>query len=211
MQRTIFLIVSLALVAGAVQAQEKYQRKTGLWEVKRTSSRTEDDKARTYMVCVDQASDDALRQLAGGMRSERCQTSKAVREGDKLVVDATCKVAKTSTATTHAVITGKFDAAYKVESKSTFDPPLKGKTEGSTVMEAKWTGACKANQKPGDVIHPNGTKVSTLSDEKPAATKPARDKPNPRRKSGYVQAPATPAPAAPAPAVPPPAVPPTKK
>ncbi len=198
MQRTILLLLSFALAAGAAQAEEKYQRKSGLWEVKRTSTRTE-DKERTYQVCVDHVSDDALRQLAGGMRSERCQASKAVRDGDKLVVDATCKVAKTSTATTHAVITGKFDSAYKVESKSTFDPPVKGKSEGSTVMEAKWTGPCKANQKPGDVILPNGAKVSSLTDEAPAAdnaARPAHER-GARKRGGYVPAPA---PATPAPA-----------
>src|SRR5262249_11023610 len=136
MQRTILFFILLCFASGAAMAQEKYQRKSGLWEVKRVASRTEDQE-RVYQECIDQASDNALRQLAGGMRSERCETSKAVREGDKLVVEATCTVAKTSKATTHAVITGKFDTAYKIESKSTFDPPLKGKTEGTAVFEAK--------------------------------------------------------------------------
>src|SRR6201981_2642683 len=142
MHRIILLFVLLCFVTGGAVAQEKYQRKTGLWEVKRVAPRTEDQE-RVYQVCVDQGSDNALRQLAGGMRSERCETSKVLREGDKLVVDATCKVAKRSTATTHAVITGKFDTSYKIESKSTFDPPIKGQTEGTAVLEAKWTGACK--------------------------------------------------------------------
>jgi hypothetical protein len=168
MQRTALFLLAIVLAAGAAQAQDKYQRKSGLWEVKRTSSRT-NDQERTYQLCIDKASDDALRQLAGGMRSERCQAAKAVRDGDKLTVDATCKVAKSSTATTHAVITGNFDSAYKLESKSTFDPPLKGMTEGTTIMEAKWTGACKANQKPGDVILPNGVKISDTDDNKAAA------------------------------------------
>jgi hypothetical protein len=184
MQRIILLLLLGLSLATAAQAQEKYQRKSGLWEVKRTASRTEDQE-RTYQVCVDQASDNALRQLAGGMRSERCETAKAVREGDKIVVDATCKVAKSSTATTHAVITGKFDTAYKVESKSTFDPPLKGKTEGTAVMEAKWTGPCKSNQKPGDVILPSGAKVSSLTDEPPTKQNATKEKSSGRQKGRY--------------------------
>jgi len=121
-------------------------------------------------MCIDQASDNALRQLAEGMRNERCETSKVVRDGDKLVVDAVCKLGQTKTmATTHAVISGKFDSAYKIESKSTFDPPIQGKAQGTTLMEAKWTGACKADQRPGDVILPNGAKMSVTSDEKAAA------------------------------------------
>jgi hypothetical protein len=122
-----------------------------------------------------------------------------VREGDKLVVDATCKVAKSSTSTTHAVITGKFDSAYKVESKSTFDPPLKGKTEGSAVMEAKWTGPCTGNQKPGDVILPNGAKVSSLTDEPPTKQNATKQKSSGRQKGRYTPpgAPAAATPTAP--------------
>jgi len=181
MQRTILLLILLCFATGAAMAQDKYQRKSGLWEVKRVASRTEEQE-RIYQVCVDQASDNALRQLTGGMRSERCETTKAVREGDKLVVDATCKVAKSSTATTHAVITGKLDTAYKIDSKSAFDPPVRGKTEGTAVIEAKWTGACKANQKPGDVILPNGTKVSSLNDEQPP---PAKQRRSDKQKGTY--------------------------
>jgi hypothetical protein len=190
MQRTALFFLALVLAAGAVQAQEKYQRKSGLWELKRTSSRT-NDQERTYELCVDKASDEALRQLAGGMRSERCETARVARQGDKLVVDATCKVARSTTATTHAVITGNFDSAYKVESKSTFDPPLKGMTEGSTVVEAKWTGACKANQKPGDLILPNGVKLSDTGEDKAAAAMREKRMGQPKSRSTYL-GPATP-------------------
>jgi hypothetical protein len=170
MRQALVLFLTLSFAAGAVEAQDKFQRKSGLWEVKRTSTRSE-EQTRVYQMCIDQASDNALRQLGGGMRSERCETSKVAREGDKVVVDAVCKVAKSSTATTHAVITGKFDSAYKIESKSTFDPPLRGKAEGNAVMDAKWTGPCKPDQRPGDVILPNGGKINVATDDKaPAKT-----------------------------------------
>lgn len=166
MRQAFLLFLALSLAAGAVQAQDKFQRKSGLWEVKRTSTRTA-EQTRVYQMCIDQASDNALRQLAEGMRNERCEPSKVTRDGDKLVVDAVCKLGRTGTkATTHAVVTGKFDTAYKIESTSTFDPPILGKAQGTTLMEAKWTGACKADQRPGDVILPNGAKMSVTSDEK---------------------------------------------
>jgi len=207
MQRTILVLLSAALAAGAVHAaEEKYQRKSGLWELKRTSTRT-GDQVRTYQVCVDQASDDALRQLAGGMRSERCETSKVVREGDKVLVDAVCKGSRTSTETTHAVITGSLDSAYRVDSKVTYDPPVRGKSEGSTVVDARWTGPCKANMKAGDVILPNGTKVSSLTEEPKPAPKPRAEGAR-KRRGGYAPA-GTPGPTPPA-AVPP-AAPPAAK
>ncbi len=165
MRQAFLLFLALSFAAGAGASEDKFQRKSGLWEVKRSSTRTE-EQTRVYQMCIDQASDNALRQLVGGMRSERCETSKVAREGDKLVVDAMCKVAQTSNATTHAVITGKFDSAYKIESKSTFDPPLRGKAEGNAVLDAKWTGPCKPDQRPGDVILPNGAKINVATDDK---------------------------------------------
>jgi len=169
MRQAFLLFLALSLAAGAVEAQDKYQRKSGLWEVKRTSTRTA-EQTRVYQMCIDQASDNALRQLAEGMRNERCEPSKVTRDGDKLVVDAVCRLGRTGTkATTHAVVTGKFDTAYKIESTSTFDPPILGKAQGTTLMEARWTGACKADQRPGDVILPNGVKMSVTADDKAAA------------------------------------------
>ena len=168
MRQAFLLFLALSLAAGAVEAQDKFQRKSGLWEVKRTSTRTS-EQTRVYQMCIDQASDNALRQLAEGMRNERCDTSKVARNGDKLVVDAVCRLGRTgSKATTHAVVTGKFDTAYKIESTSTFDPPIQGKAQGNTVMEAKWTGPCKADQRPGDVILPNGVKMNVAADDKAA-------------------------------------------
>jgi Protein of unknown function (DUF3617) len=175
MYRT-FLVLIAFVVAGMVQAQDKFTRKSGLWDMKVTSTRTGDERAHTYQMCVDQASDNAFLQVAGGLRSERCQTTKSARDGDKIVVDATCKVAMSTTATTHAIVTGKLDSVYKIESKSTFDPPLKGKSEGSSVIEAKWTGACKTGQRPGDVMFSDGTKVNLLAGDQPADHKAAEDK-----------------------------------
>ncbi len=94
-----------------------------------------------------------------------------MREGKQLIVDATCKGARTSAATTHAVITGTFDSAYKIESKSTYDPPVRGKSEGAALIEAKWTGACKPGQKPGDVMLPSGAKLRSAGTDKNASDK----------------------------------------
>jgi hypothetical protein len=167
MQRiTLFLV--LALAAAVAQAQDVPKRKSGLWEVTRTTTRTDvrlDGKSKVMQYCIDQQSDNALRQLAEGMRNESCKIDKQSRDGDKLVVDAVCKLGTTgSTAKTHAVVTGKFDSAYKIESHSTFQPAMLGKSEGNAVLTAKWLGPCKADQKPGDVILDNGRKLRVSED-----------------------------------------------
>jgi hypothetical protein len=156
----MLLFLTLLLAAGFAQAEDKFQRKSGLWEVKRTSTRAE-GKIRVTQLCIDQASDDALRQLPEGRPNEHCKTDKVQRDGGKLVVDAVCQLDRTSTtATTHAVVTGDANSAYKIESKATYDPPVRGHSEGSAMLEARWLGPCKPGQRPGDVILPNGMKVS---------------------------------------------------
>ena len=161
MRHASVVLLTLILTAAFAQAQEAPKRKSGLWELKRTSTITH-GQTRVYQMCIDQASDNAFHQLAEGMQSERCKAGTPQRDGGKLVIDATCEIGNTevSTATTHAVVTGSFDSAYKIESKSTFNPPLRGKTESTSVMEAKWTGPCKSDMRAGDVIMPNGMKVN---------------------------------------------------
>jgi hypothetical protein len=198
-------VLAVFLAAGGLQAQEKLQRKSGLWELKRTSTVTR-GKTRVYQMCVDQASDNALSPLAEGSPGEICQIGKLQREADKMSVDATCSIPQTSVvATTHALISGKFDTAYKVESKTTFAPPLRGNQGGTAVLEARWTGPCKPDQHPGDVIGPRGGKFN-IADQKPHDEKAgARTKTKTGRKGGYAPAtqPSAPGPA-PTPAVPPP-------
>ena len=153
MRQTTLLLLAL-LAANLVWAQDVPKRKSGLWEITRTSTYTL-DKPKRIQLCVDEASDNALLQLAEGMRDETCTTSKISRDGDKLVVDATCTL-RASTAQTHAVISGKFDSAYTIESKSTYKPPLAHATTGHAQLVARWTGPCAPGQHPGDSILDTG-------------------------------------------------------
>jgi uncharacterized protein DUF3617 len=177
MRQAILLFLPLILAAFFAQAQDVPKRKSGLWEVKRTTARTE-GKQRIVQMCIDQASDNAFRHLAEGMRSESCKTEKVRRDGDRLLVDAVCDLGRAQvTAKTQAVITGRFDSAYKIESKSTYDPPMRGKAEGSAVLEARWLGACKPDQRPGDYILANGVKLRvTDTEEEKAVAKAAAEK-----------------------------------
>ena len=177
MRQAILLFLTLVLAAFFAQAQDVPKRKSGLWELKRTTERTE-GKERIVQLCIDEASDNVFRQLAEGMRRESCKTEKVRREGDRLLVDAVCNLGRAQViAKTQAVITGKFDSAYKIESKSTYDPPMRGKAEGSALLEARWLGACKPDQRPGDYILSNGVKLRASDpEEEKAAAKAAAEK-----------------------------------
>jgi len=184
MQRAILFLLCLSVAATAAQAQEKYQRKSGLWELKRTST-VSHGQTRVYQLCVDRASDDALSPLADGVPGERCKVTSAQRQGDRLAVDAQCNLSRT-VATTHAVITGNFDSAYKTESKSTFEPPLRGYSDATAVLEARLTGECKPGQRAGDVIGPRGEKFNVNDAGKPKdAGNTGQQKPAGRQKGRY--------------------------
>jgi hypothetical protein len=159
MRQTSLLLFVLLLIVDLACAQEPLKRKSGLWEITRTSTYTGDQSSRMQL-CVDEASDNVLKQLAEGMRGESCATDKLSRDGDNLVVDATCKL-RASTSKTHAVISGKFDSAYTIQSKSTYSPPLAGKTAGHAVLTGKWTGPCATGQSPGETFLGNGVTIDS--------------------------------------------------
>jgi len=158
----IFLLFALA--AGAATGEDYPQRKSGLWEIKAMSEHSKGEP-QTMQMCIDEKTDNATREMAAGAAKEMCPKHDMRRSGNQLVVDSVCKFGD-STATTHSVFTGTFDSSYRVESKSTYDPPMMGMKQGTTVIEARWTGPCKADQKPGDMILPNGTKFN-MNEAKP--------------------------------------------
>jgi hypothetical protein len=193
MRQALLLLLSLLLAVDLAQAQDAPKRKSGLWEITRTSTYTE-EQPRRIQLCVDEASDNALQQLAEGMRGEACATEKVSREGDNLVVDATCRL-RSSTSKTHAVISGKFDSTYTVQSKSTYNPPLAGKATGHAVLVGKWTGPCPAGQRPGDEILNNGAKVTSSGEAqapkvKTEATDKTKDKTKDKSKDKKAAVPA---------------------
>ena len=88
------------------------------------------------------------------------------------VSDTVCSVAS-MTITSHAEITGDFNSAYTVKSTShSQGGPANVTRDTTTTIEAKWLGACKADQKPGDIMMPGGTKMNVLELDKLKAMMP---------------------------------------
>jgi hypothetical protein len=145
-------------------------RKPGLWEIQ-SGDPTGKGAGHTMQQCIDAASDKALRDMGQGMGKDMCSKQELRADGGKLVMDSVCKIGNT-VATSHAVMSGDFSTAYRMESKSTYNPPLMGRAEGASVMDAKWIGPCKADQKPGDMVMSNGMKMNVLDMMKTRPQKP---------------------------------------
>lgn len=151
--------VSLSLVAAAValaalpaQSQDMPKRKAGLWEIKATSS--PGTPPTVMQQCTDEAFEAQMQKTALEQSKTMCSKNDIKRSGDTITADAVCKIGST-TVTSQSVSSGDYSSAYKVEVKSTFNPPLMGKASDNTVMEARYLGPCAAGQKPGSMTMPN--------------------------------------------------------
>ena len=174
-------IVAFALVcAWPAAALDLPARKAGLWEIKMAfEGRT--IPPQTMQQCIDAATDKQMNSIGGNMAQERCSKQDVQKVGATIVVDSVCQIGATKT-TSHGVISGDFNSAYtvKVASQREGGPAVPGMPADGTsnmTMEAKWLGACKADQKPGDMIMANGMKVNIvdmqrLQQQLPAGMRP---------------------------------------
>jgi hypothetical protein len=148
------LVTMLFTTAATTLAADLPKRKAGLWEVTATTSGTAKagQGATTVSMCIDQNPDDWL-------QPAKCSKQETKVERDRILFSNVCLFGKT-TATSRGVVSGDFNKAYKIETSSTYVPPLAGMKEASTTTNAKWLSPCKAGQRPGDVIMPDGGTVN---------------------------------------------------
>jgi Protein of unknown function (DUF3617) len=144
----ILVVLSIGYGVAAAASSDAPQRKSGLWEMKMSGGHM--PGGMTMQQCVDQKSDDISKMQQA---KSNCTKNVVRREGDKIVAESVCKMEGT-TATTRTVFTGNFDSAFKADIRSTYDPPMHGMRESSSMMEAKWLGPCLAGQKAGDMVMP---------------------------------------------------------
>jgi hypothetical protein len=165
MRHPAFAVLALLLASPAVAQEappEMPPRKAGLWEVKMTMEGS-GMPPQTSQQCIDAETDKLMNTFGGGMRQLMCSQQEVKRMGTGIVVSSTCEMGGMKM-TSVGVITGDFESAYtvKVTSKRQGGPAKAGPAETKMHLDAKWLGACKADQKPGDMIMPGGVKVNIL-------------------------------------------------
>lgn len=167
-----FLALFIALLIASPVAAASFdgpQRKPGLWEIKMSSGQMKGMHA--VQQCVDEKTDDLMKKDMAENQKMQCSKNEIRKEADKVIAESVCKV-ENSTAKTRAVFTGRFDSAYKADIKTTYEPPMGGMKESSSVIEAKWLGPCKAGQKPGDMSMPGMPSINMDEMRKRAVKKP---------------------------------------
>jgi len=148
------LLVPLTATAADAPA-DLPKRRSGLWQI--ATSVAGAQPASPVRLCVDEQLDDLARQLTEGAVS--CAQQAIRREGDRFIAESVCRIGG-STATTRAVFTGSFDAAYRADIRSTYVPPLLGRADGQATIDATWLGPCPPEQRPGDLTLGNGTTIN---------------------------------------------------
>ena len=134
-------------------------RKAGLWEMKvlHTGSAIPD---MTMQHCTDETTDKEMSTSFSPMAKDMCSKQDIQKTATGYVSDSVCGVAGMSI-TSHAEINGDFNSAYTVKSTSHSEHGPSGvPRDSTTTIEAKWLGACKADQKAGDIMMPGGMKMN---------------------------------------------------
>lgn len=138
--------------AGAAAAVDVPLRKPGLWEIRMQSAQLPGTEM-TIQQCIDRNTDSLLQQRVANEKAD-CSAIDVRRDGERVTLHAVCRIEGT-TATSDASYTGNFASGYQGEMRSRYEPPLYGISETRMTQVARWLGACKPGQKPGDVIMPD--------------------------------------------------------
>jgi hypothetical protein len=154
-------IACFGLIGASAYAAEPPVLKSGLWELSRSTSQQPETKRLTTM-CLDESVQAQMREFGLGVAKELCSKSDRRVEGNRLIIDAVCKLG-TTTMTTHSVMTFSGNTAYHTEGSATYDPPLTNMTEAKSSIDGKWAGECKPGQQPGDITLESGQTINIKS------------------------------------------------
>jgi Protein of unknown function (DUF3617) len=159
------LVLLALLPVNDAAAVELPVRKAGLWEMKvlRTGSVAPD---MTMQHCTDATTDKEMSTAFSPVGKDVCSRQDIQKTATGYVSDSVCGIAGMSI-TSHAEITGDFNSAYTVKSTSHSERgPTGTARDSTTTIEAKWLGACKPDQKAGDIMLPGGMKMNIKDMEK---------------------------------------------
>lgn len=156
--------VGLVLSVGAARAVDLPTRKPGLWEMKMVQTGGPVPEM-TMQQCTDATTDKDMSTAASPVAAEVCSKKDIQKTATGYVSDSVCSIAGI-TVKGHSEIVGDFNSAYTVKSVAHAEGGPSGVRDTTLTIDAKWIGACKSDQKPGDMIMPGGMKMNVKDMEK---------------------------------------------
>ena len=119
----------------------------------------------TMQHCTDATTDKQMSTAFSPLSKEICSKNDIQQTATGYATDSVCSVAGASM-TSHSDITGDFNSAYTIKMTAHSDRGVAGVRDTTMTIEAKWLGACKPDQKPGDIVMPGGFKLNIKDAEK---------------------------------------------
>jgi Protein of unknown function (DUF3617) len=177
MTRQLFRLPTLAVVlllgAAPALAIELPTRKAGLWELKMMRAGSPAPEM-TMQHCTDESTDKKMTTSLSPMAKQNCSKNDTQKTATGYVTDSVCSYGGT-TMTSHSEVTGDFNSAYSVKVTSHNDnAPAGAPRDTNMTLQAKWLGACAADQKPGDIVMPGGFRMNITDMEKMKGLMPAK-------------------------------------
>jgi hypothetical protein len=167
-QQLVLFCVGAALLvllpAPAARADDMPLRKPGLWEMKIAKAGSVLPEM-TMQHCTDETTDKEMSTAFSPVAKEACSKRDIEKTATGYVSDSVCSVGGV-TVTSHSDVIGDFNSAYTVKSTAHSEKGAGGVHDITTTIEAKWLGACKPDQKPGDIVMPGGFKLNIKDAEK---------------------------------------------
>ena len=154
-----------SLPASEAAAVEVPVRKAGLWEMKIVRTGTQLPEM-SMQHCTDEATDRDMNTGMAPAAKDVCTKNDLQKTATGYVADSACNIGGASI-TSHSEIAGDFNSAYTVKTTAhTENGPAVVPRDSTTTIEAKWLGACKPDQKPGDIVMPGGFKLNIKDAER---------------------------------------------
>ena len=114
----------------------------------------------TMQHCTDEATDKQMSTAFSPVAKETCSKRDIAKTATGYVSDSVCGTGGV-TMSSHSEVIGDFNSAYTMKSTAHSEGgPAATTGDHVTTIEAKWLGACKPDQKPGDFVMPGGMKMN---------------------------------------------------
>lgn len=149
MNEPVAVALLMSLASGIAVAQtpiDMPKPAAGLWAVDTAVAQMGGLRV-SLEACVDESIEDLLMQPDASLD---CTDQVYRRDGDQITFEASCR-AEDSVARIRGVFAGDFERAYQGRINTTYTPPLRGMSATDMTLDARWIGACRPGQQPGDV------------------------------------------------------------
>ena len=132
-------LVFAVLLAPPAALADTPRRSSGLWEIGVTVSGQPTPSVGRH--CIDAATDDLALTAGGGVAQKDCKELRTLPAEGGFAIESVCRLGS-STVTTSGIFNGDVHSAYSGEIEARYSPPLYGRREVKSQIQARLLGPC---------------------------------------------------------------------